>query len=188
MKHRGLLWVLGLLAVSQTALCDWHHHYGHSSGGTPDPSFDAFVVTAVLILASSLAILLLGGPLVVMRSRTIREVFWRVPLANFLFYVLSITLRTYPGGFSARFQAPGLTYTFFEIIILVISSVLVALILAFIYWSVRTVKRAAKRVEARAEAVSARWAQSGNGSVDESDAVNESNGHGQSRTAADPPA
>jgi hypothetical protein len=137
---------LALVVSAQTGLCDWHHH-GHSSGGAPDPNFDAFVWTSILILAASTAILLFAGPLIVIRTRRIRDLFWAVPLVNTGLYILSISLRSYPGGFLARFQPPGLPNTILEIVLLLVASLLVALILAIIQWGIRTVKRFTKKQE-----------------------------------------
>jgi hypothetical protein len=140
------------LAVSaQTGLCDWHHHYGYGSGGAPDPNFDAFMWTSILILAASAAILLLVGPVIVIRTRRIRDLFWVVPLVNTVLYILSISLRSYPGGFVARFQPPGLANTILEILLLLVSSLFVALILAIIQWITRTVKRFTKKQEPNTE-------------------------------------
>jgi hypothetical protein len=131
---------------AQTGLCDWHHH-SHSSGGTPDAAFDAFVWTSFLILAASAAILLFAGPFMVIRLRRGRDFFWAVPFGNTGLYILSITLRPYPGGFWARFQLPGLTNTLLEIVLLLISSLLVALLLVILQWIFRTVKRLTKKQE-----------------------------------------
>src|SRR5512146_3267860 len=105
---KRLIFILFSLALSvETALCDWHHH-GHGSTGMPDPTFDAFMLTCILVLVASVAILILGWPLLVPRVRRIRDLFWVVPLVNTVFYLLSISLRPYPGGFTARFRPPGL--------------------------------------------------------------------------------
>ncbi len=133
--------VLALAASAQTGLCDWHHYHEHGSSGTPDPVTDAFVWTAVLIMASSVAILFLAGPVLVIRTRRIRDFFWVVPLANAALYLLSISLRPYPGGFAARFQPPGRTNTIVEVVLVVLSSLVAALVLALVQWLVRTVRR-----------------------------------------------
>jgi hypothetical protein len=131
---------LMLVFSAQTGLCDWHHH-GHSSGGAPDPALDAFVVTSVLILAASAVILLFAGPVLLIRTRRNSNLFWTVSLVNAGLYILSIILRPYPGGFFARFHSPGLLNTILEIVLLLASSLIVALILAAIQWFIRTVKR-----------------------------------------------
>jgi hypothetical protein len=143
MKKLTIAFLL-LVVSAQTALCDWHHH-GHSSGGAPDPALDAFVMTVVHILAASVAILLLAGPVIVIRVRRNSNLFWTVSLVNAGLYILSISLRPYPGGFFARFHSPGLLNTILEIVLLLVSSLLVALILAIIKWFIRTVKRFTKK-------------------------------------------
>jgi uncharacterized membrane protein len=145
MKKLAITFLL-LVFSAQTGLCDWHHH-GHSSGGAPDPNFEAFVVTSVLILAASAVILLFAGPVLLIRTRRNSNLFWTVSLVNAGLYILSIILRPYPGGFFARFHSPGLLNTILEIVLLLVSSLLVALILAIIQWVIRTVKRFTKKQE-----------------------------------------
>lgn len=132
--------LLGLVLSANTALCDWHHH-GHGSSGASDPSVDAFMWTCVLVLAATMVILFVAGPILVIRLRRIRDLFWVVPLVNTVLYLLSMCLRPYPGGLAARFQPPGLVNTILEIALLLISSLTVALILAMIQWIIRTVRR-----------------------------------------------
>lgn len=148
MKKLAIAFLVLVVSV-QTGLCDWHHH-GHGSSGAPDPNLDAFVWTSVLILAASTSILLFAGPIILIRTRRIRDLFWTVPLVNTGLYILSISLRSYPGGFLGRFQSPGLPNTILEIVLLLVSSLLVALILAIIQWSIRTVKRFTKKPESPA--------------------------------------
>jgi len=119
--------------------CDWGHH-GSGGGGAPDPVFDAFFWTSALILAASIAILILAGPFLIPRTRRIRDLFWKVPLINLPFYLVSILFRPYPGGFAARFQSPGLGYMIAEIIILLIASSIVALIFAIVLRIMRIIK------------------------------------------------
>jgi hypothetical protein len=107
MNKRIAVALFVMVACAQTGLCDWHHHHGHSSVEAPDPAFDAFMWTSILIVAASATILLLAGPVLVIRNRRIRDLFWMVPCTNALLYLLSITLRPYPGGFVARFQPIG---------------------------------------------------------------------------------
>lgn len=125
---------LMLMFSAQTGLCDLLN-YGHVRSGIPDPTLDDFVFTSILILAASAAILLFVGPVILIRMRRIRDLFWTVPLVNTVLYILSISLMSYPGGFLAKFQSPGLPNTILEIVLLLVSSLLVALILAIIKWS-----------------------------------------------------
>jgi len=139
--------VFTLLASAQTGLCDWHNHHSHSDGGTPNPAFDSFMWTSILIVAASIAILFFVGPVLLIRNRRIRDLFWMVPLANMGLYILSISVRQYPGGFTARFHPPGVTNTVLEFALLLLSSFLVALVLAIIQWIVRNVRRFTKKAE-----------------------------------------
>lgn len=131
---------LSMILSADQALADWHHHSSGSSG-VPDPHFDAFMTTSLIVLGVSLAILFIGGPILIPRTRRIRDLFWVIPLINIAFYLLSIALRPYPGGFTARFQSPGLEHTLFEIAFLLIASLAVALILAAFQWLKRTARR-----------------------------------------------
>ena len=142
---------LAMAASAQTGLCDWHHSYEHGTSGSSDPAIEAFMWTSILIVASSVAILLFAGPVLIIRTRRIRDVFWVVPLANTALYILSISLRPYPGGFAAKFQPPGLTNTVLEIVLVVLSRLLVALVLAIVHWLVRMVRRLTKKPETDAE-------------------------------------
>jgi len=65
---------------------------------------------------------------------------WSIPAMNLLLYLISIYLRSYPGGFAARFEPPGLAYTIGEIVLLLVLSLIVMLILAAIRWFVNKVK------------------------------------------------
>ncbi len=126
------------MLMAQTAWADWHHHVGHHGGGDPDdPMVDAFALGVLLIFGGSAAILFLGGPVLIILSRKIRHTLWIVPLVNLLLYLLSITLRGYPGGFTARFRPPGLWYTITEGILLLLLTVLIVLIVAIVQWIVR---------------------------------------------------
>lgn len=129
-----------LVLSADTALGDWHHH-SSGSGGAPDPHFEAFMATSLIVLGVSLAILFIGGPILVTRTRRIRDLFWVIPLFNIAFYLLSIGLRPYPGGFAARFQSPGMEHTLLEIAFLLIASLAVALVLAAVQWLKRTRRR-----------------------------------------------
>src|SRR4051794_14647394 len=106
--------VVFLALSARTAFADWHHHHGGGSDLSADPHFDAFMLTNLLVMAASLVLLLFGGPGLIIWGRRIRDTLWLVPSANLLLYVLSISLRPYPGGFAARFQSPGLPYTIAE--------------------------------------------------------------------------
>jgi hypothetical protein len=145
MKKLAITFLL-LVFTAQTGLCDLHH-YGHARSGDPDPALDAFLMTSVLILAASAAILLIAGPVLLIRMQRIRDLFWTVPLVNTIFYILSISLMTYPGGFLAKFQSLGLPNTILEIVLLLVSSLIVALILAIIKWFIQTMKQFTKKQE-----------------------------------------
>ncbi len=137
-----------LALTPATAWCDWHdhlHHHGSRGSSSSDPCLDAFVTTVFLTIVASGAILVLGGPVLVMWTRRTRDILWIVPLANLLMYLLSIYLRAYPGGFAARFRSPGLWYTVSEIILLGVLSLLVAVILAAIQWLYRKIRSIIKK-------------------------------------------
>ncbi len=118
------------------AFADWHHHSSHPSG-PPDPHLEAFLWTALIVLASSLAVLFLGGSLLIVWGRRPLNTLWIVPLVNLLLYVLSVLLRPYPGGLGARLAVPGIFFTIAEVAILLVGSLLVALIIMAIQWLVR---------------------------------------------------
>ncbi len=140
--------LLLLLASAQPARADWDDHWHHhGGGGPPDPNVDAFVSGVLLIFAASAGILLFLGPVLIIRVRRIRNTFWLVPLANLLFYLLSITLRGYPGGFAARFRPPGLWYTIAEGMLLLLLTGLIILVLAAIQWVVRKIRAATSQKE-----------------------------------------
>jgi hypothetical protein len=133
-----VLLLLLLVLWTPPAWCDLHHHLGSGHpDAPPDPLVDAFVWGSLLIVAASLALLVIGGPLLFLWTRRIRDLFWAVPLANLLLYLLSIALRSHPGGRGARFHPPGLWYTIAEVVLLVLSSLVVASILAAIRWLFR---------------------------------------------------
>lgn len=146
-KMRFVLLTLSL--VAQTALCDWHHH-SHGSGGAPDPGFESSLWTCVIILVASFAILILAGPILVLRARRIRDILWSVPLLNTVFYLLSIGLRPYPGGFRARCQPAGFANTVLEVGLLLASSLIIVLILLLVRWILRARRERAKARESEA--------------------------------------
>lgn len=135
-----VLFLLCLALTTQTAWCDWDH-FSHHGGGSPDvpvdPVFDAFMMTAVLVIAASVGLLLFGGPVLIIFTRRIRDTLWIIPAANLLLYLVSIFVRPYPGGLIERFRPPGLYYTLTEIALLLILSFIVAVIIAVIQWIVR---------------------------------------------------
>jgi hypothetical protein len=124
----------------QTAWCDWGHHHSRSSDIPADPHLDAFIATVFMAIIANAALLLFAGPISIIFSRRIRGMFWSIPAINLLMYLISIYLRSYPGGFAARFEPPGLAYTIGEIVILLVLSLIVILILAAIRWFVNKVK------------------------------------------------
>lgn len=145
-RFATLVFVLAISA--QSAFGDWHHGHGSSLGSSPDPNFDAFLLTSLLVIAASGAILFLAGPLLILWGRRIRDTLWIVPLANLVLYVLSISVQPYPGGFAARFERPGLLYTIAEMILLLAGSLVVTLILAATQWLVRTTRSRLKNRKA----------------------------------------
>jgi len=149
MTRRMTSALLAMVLLAQTALCDWHHH-GHGSGSGHDPGFEASMWTCVIILVASLAILFLAGPILVIRTRRIRDILWLVPLINVAFYVLSISLRPYPGGFAARCEPAGFANTVLEIAVLLGTSLIIVLILAVIRWGIRLRRRLSKTRESDA--------------------------------------
>lgn len=140
MKKNVRYTFLSTVLSADIALADWHHHSSGSSGA-PDPHLESFFATSLIVLGVSLAILFIGGPILVTRTRRIRDLFWVIPLFNMVFYLLSIGLRPYPGGFAARFQSPGMEHTLSEIAVVVTASLAVALILAAFQWLKRTARR-----------------------------------------------
>lgn len=132
-----LVLLVGMLPQYAVADWDWDEHRGRDSDFPADPNFDAFMWTVIPGIGVTALLLLFSGPIIVIWGRRIRDTFWIVPLANFLLYVLSITLRSYPGGFAARFRVPGLAYTITEILLLLVISLCAAVIIAAVQWVVR---------------------------------------------------
>jgi hypothetical protein len=154
MTKRLAILLLVLMVASQTAWGDWHFHHGrHGSSPPGDPDVEAFLDTVSLIIAASIAILFLGGPVLIIWTRRARDAFWLVPSVNLLLYVLSIRLRSYPGGFTARFRPPGLWYTIGEIFVLLLISLAVAAILAGIRWLVRRIQAIRGKPDSQVEPV-----------------------------------
>ena len=136
-----------LALVPSVAWCDWHDHFGHSGShgqGTVDPEIEFFVSTLLLIIVASSVLLFLGGPVLVFCTRRTRHIFWIVPLVNFVLYVLSLYLRTYPGDSPTRLRSPGPWYAIFEIVLLGFLSLLIAVILAVIHWLIRKIRSVLK--------------------------------------------
>jgi len=124
--------------------CD---HGGHGrGGGSGDPVMDAiaavFVVSAMILVAGSVGISLIGGSLLMFFTSQIRQLLWAVPGANFLMYFLLLVLRPYPGGFYAQFRLPGLVYTIVEIVGLLLLTVLLLLVLVLGRWLFRGIQSA----------------------------------------------
>lgn len=121
--------------------CGLHHFVGHHGGNAsaPDPQVDAFVTTVLIIALSSVAVLLFCCPFLAIRIRRIRDLFWVVPSANLVLYILSIALREYPGGLFARFRPPAVWYTLAEIFIALLLSLVVASLTACAMWLKRTI-------------------------------------------------
>jgi hypothetical protein len=135
-----LLFTAALALFAQTAYGDWGHHGGHGSGAPVDPAFEAFAETVLVIAAASAALLVLGGPIWILRARRIRDILWGVPLANLVLVLLSILIRPHPGGFPARFRPPGLKYTAIEILLLTAGSILLAVLIAAGWWVTRRLR------------------------------------------------
>lgn len=137
--------VLLLLAyAAPTTWGDWHDlvGHGHHGGGPSDPHADAFITSAVLIVAASATILLFVGPALIVWARRIRSTFAVVPLANALIYLGHVAARPYPGGRGARFRSPGLWYTLGEILLLLLLTLLIVVVVAGTQWVVRKVRSA----------------------------------------------
>ncbi|OQX22892.1 MAG: hypothetical protein BWK80_28800 [Desulfobacteraceae bacterium IS3] len=140
MIRRFTIFFLLLAGSIQTAWCDWGHHRSRSSDIPADPHLDAFIATVFIAIIANAVLLLFAGPIMVIFSRRIRDMLWSIPAMNLLLYLISIYLRSYPGGFAARFEPPGLAYTIGEIVLLLVLSLIVILILAAIRWFVNKVK------------------------------------------------
>jgi hypothetical protein len=112
--------------------CDHFGGHGHG-GGSGDPVSDAtaavFVVSAMILIAGSVGLSLIGGSLLMFFTSQIRQLFWAVPGANFVLYFLLLLLRPYPGGFYAQFRLPGLVYTIVEIVGLLLLTILLLIVL-----------------------------------------------------------
>ena len=112
--------ILALIAFCSwlLPLCDWHH--SHCGGSSPDPETEAIVAvvlaTVAVLLASTLLLGCVGGPLVLLWTRKVRHLFWAIPVVNALVYLIALYVRPFPGGFAAQFRMPGLAYTIIELI------------------------------------------------------------------------
>jgi hypothetical protein len=131
----GLLIRLGFAlwcGLDSVLRCDHFGGHGHG-GGSGDPVLDAitavFVVSAMILIAGSVGISLIGGSLLMFFTNQIRQLFWAVPGANGLLYFLVLLLRPYPGGFYAQFRLPGLVYTIVEIVGLLLLTILLLIVL-----------------------------------------------------------
>ena len=148
--------ILKLLSKKQwvpVPLCDWHRHGGGFSGpgGMPDPHIDAFAVGVIVAILSSVGLMVLCCPFLVVRVRRIRDIFWIVPAINLGLYFASAAVRVYPGGFLARFRPPGLWYTLAEVALVLVLSLLVAIVTALVQWTVRKVRLLLGRKNAEQE-------------------------------------
>lgn len=135
-------WAVGLMVLLSQLPALWADHWHHHGGvlEAPDPHLDAFLWGAVLISAASCAITLLGGPVLILRLCGVRRLLGLVLVANLVLYGVSISLRSYPGGFLARFRSPGFGYTLLELLLVLLASLVVAIILAAGQWLVRKVR------------------------------------------------
>ena len=108
------------------------HSHGHG-GGSGDPVLDAiaqvFIVSAMILLVGSVGISFIGGSLLMFFTNQTRRLFWAIPGANFVLYILVLLLRPYPGGFYAQFHLPGLVYTIVEIVGLLLLTILLLIVL-----------------------------------------------------------
>jgi ABC-type glycerol-3-phosphate transport system permease component len=127
------------LFAPQCGLHDLFEHHG-SHASAPDPQVDAFVVTVLIIFVSAVVVLLFCCPFLAIRVRRIRDLFWVIPSVNLALYLLSIALRAYPGGFIARFRAPGLWFTLMEVFLVLVLSLLVASLNACAMWMVQKLR------------------------------------------------
>jgi len=114
-------------------LCDWHHWSGHhSSGGSADPVVEAFVVAVFVAAGIGVLASLLGGGLLILFTRRIRDMFWAIPAVNVALFVVFLLVRPYPGGIAAQFQGWGLVYTLVALVLLLLASLVVATVLALV--------------------------------------------------------
>jgi hypothetical protein len=133
-----------LCLLSQCApRCGLHDLVGHHGGNVsaPDPEMQAFVVTVLLIFVSAVVVLLFCCPFLAIRIRRIRDLFWVIPSVNLALYLLSISLRAYPGGFIARFQPPSLWFTLVEVFLVLVLSLFVACLNACAMWVIQRLRR-----------------------------------------------
>lgn len=121
----------------------FEHHGGH--GAAPDPQAEAFGATVLIIFASALVVLLFCCPFLALRVRRIRDLFWIIPSLDLALYLASIALRPYPEGFGARFQTPGVWYTFAEVFLVLTLSLVIASANACVLWLMRLFRRRTDR-------------------------------------------
>ncbi len=126
--------------IPHGGLHDFFEHHGSHTASSGDPQFDAFMVTLLIIVLCAVGVLFFCCPFLVVRVRRIRDLFWVIPSLNLALYLLSITLRTYPGGFRGHFQPPGLWFTILEILLLLLLSLMVASLSAGIMWLKRKLR------------------------------------------------
>ena len=133
-----------LCQLSQFApYCGLNDLVGHhgADASAPDPHVQAFAITVLLVVLSTVFILLFCCPFLIIRVRRIRDLFWIIPSLNLALYLLSIAVRSYPGGFSARFQPPGLWFTLVEVFLVLVLSLVVATLNACVLWLIRKLRR-----------------------------------------------
>lgn len=130
---------LWYLRVPRCGLHDlFEHHGGHASAA--DPQLVAFFVSLLIIFASTLFILLFCCPILLIRIRRIRDLFWMIPSINLGLYFLSISLRTYLGGFLSRFVPTSLWFTLVELFLVLLLSLIVICLNACFLWLLRMIR------------------------------------------------
>lgn len=134
-----------MLAALVAPVADWHH--GHSSGsggsevyGGPEV-FGVFVFSCLLLFAGSVVVGCAGGPIVLVLTRKARQLFWAIPGANLVIYLVVLLARPYLGGFAAQFRPPGLVYTVIEVVLLLLVSLVLSAVLALGLTAIRVLRR-----------------------------------------------
>jgi hypothetical protein len=125
-------------------LCDYHH-FGFR-GSSSDPESQAIVAASGIALGvvfmTNIALLTIGGPLLLVLTGKIRHLFWTIPAVNISLYIATIIARPYPGGIGKRFHMPGGLYTTIEVMFVVLSSLGTAALLSVVSLLCRMIRTA----------------------------------------------
>ena len=126
-------------------LCDWDGWSSHSSStGSADPVVDAFAVAILVAIGIGVLVSFLSGGLLIVFTRRIRDMFWAIPAVNLAVYLVFLLAREYPGGREAQFRGRGLAHTLGALALLLVSSLILASVLALLRSAVRRIRSLAR--------------------------------------------